>query len=229
MDRMRTLGLLDSNGKPLAARIVRALAGLLPRLRREYPALQDDLALTEVAEEAGRRLANREAKGRKIESFHGYAWVTLRSVAVSYTRRPAVQLIQKTLDSEASDDMLASVAAEHGSAEQIERGVLVKEMMAKLSELSPREQRIIIRKLGDRSTKEIAQLENLTEVAVDTIFCRAKQKIARMMGREPRSADVSSSSAADPKRRESPQARHEQTETPDGTTRPAGQRRCTVP
>ena len=76
MDHMRALGLLDSNGKPLGDRIERVLAGLLPKLRRRFPNLQDDVAITEVMEEAGRRIASREARGGPIERIHGYAWVT---------------------------------------------------------------------------------------------------------------------------------------------------------
>jgi hypothetical protein len=89
MDRMRTLGLLDSNGKPLAERIQRALAKLLPKVRRQFPSLRDDLALTEIIEEAGRRIASREERGGPIEQLHAYAWVTLRSVATSHLRKPA--------------------------------------------------------------------------------------------------------------------------------------------
>ena len=50
MDHMRALGLLDSNGKPLGERVQRALTTLLPKVRRQFPSLRDDLALAEVLE-----------------------------------------------------------------------------------------------------------------------------------------------------------------------------------
>ena len=77
------------------------------RLRRQFPALQDEVALTEVMEEAGRRIASREERGGPIEKLHGYAWVTVRSVATSHMRRGSIRLIQKTLDSEASHAQIA--------------------------------------------------------------------------------------------------------------------------
>ena len=52
MENMRTLGLLDSNGKPLAERIQRVLTGLLPKVRRQFPTLRDDLALAEHEQQA---------------------------------------------------------------------------------------------------------------------------------------------------------------------------------
>ena len=115
MENMRTLGLLDSNGKPLAERIQRALTGLLPKVRRQFPTLQDDLALTEVVEEAGRRIASREERGGPIEQLHAYAWVTLRSVATSHVRKPSNRLIRDTVGSKAGEIHLAAVQASHGS------------------------------------------------------------------------------------------------------------------
>ena len=129
MDHMRALGLLDSNGKPLGDRIERVLAGLLPKLRRQFPNLQDEVALTEVMEEAGRRIASREARGGPIERIHGYAWVTVRSVATSHMRRPATRLIQHTLAPEASHEHIAVAQAQFGSPEQMERDILLREVL----------------------------------------------------------------------------------------------------
>ena len=134
MENMRTLGLLDSNGKPLADRIQRALTGLLPKVRRQFPTLRDDLALTEVVEEAGRRIASREERGGPIEQLHAYAWVTLRSVATSHIRKPSNRLIRDTVGSKAGEIHLAGVQASHGSPEQIERDILLREAMETLSE-----------------------------------------------------------------------------------------------
>ena len=129
MEHLRTIGLLDSNGKPLADRIQKVLGRLLPRLRRQFPGLQDDVTLTEVMEEAGRRIVSREERGGPIDKLHGYAWVTVRSVATSQMRRGSVRLMQKTLESEASYAKLASVPAGSGTAEQIERNILLREAL----------------------------------------------------------------------------------------------------
>ena len=60
MEHLRTIGLLDSDGQPFHPRIERVLIQLLPRLRREFPSLQDEVGLAEIMEEAGRRIRHRE-------------------------------------------------------------------------------------------------------------------------------------------------------------------------
>lgn len=179
---MRALGLLDSNGKPLGDRIERVLAGLLPKLRRRFPKLQDDVALIEVMEESGRRIASREARGGPIEHLHGYAWVTVRSVATSYLRRPATRLIQHTLESEASQGHIALAPAEYGSPEQIERDILLREA---LDTLTHQERMVCLWKKAGFSAQEIASTLHRSVPAVDTLFSRAKQKIREALGVTP--------------------------------------------
>ena len=173
------LGLLDSDGKPLTDRIQRALTRLLPRLRRQFPLLQDEVALTEVMEEAGRRIALREERGGPIEKIHGYAWVTIRSVATSRMRRGSIRLIQKTLEPEASRATLAAVPAALGSPEEIERAILLREVLDKLS---PEERLVCIWKKAGFSSQEIAEHQGRTVTAVDTLFSRAKSKIRKALG-----------------------------------------------
>lgn len=214
MENMRTLGLLDSNGKPLAERIQRALTGLLPKVRRQFPTLRDDLALAEVVEEAGRRIASREERGGPIEQLHAYAWVTLRSVATSHLRKPSNRLIRDTVGSKAGEIHLAGVQASHGSPEQIERDILMREAMDTLSE----EERVVCMwKTAGFSAEEIAKFQRRSVVAVDTLFSRAKKKIRQALGYAP----------ADGHGRAKPKAMNgqahdlmiggeHQTETPDG-------------
>jgi RNA polymerase sigma factor (sigma-70 family) len=213
MENMRTLGLLDSNGKPLAERIQRALTGLLPKVRRQFPTLRDDLALAEVVEEAGRRIASREERG-PIEHLHAYAWVTLRSVATSHARKPSNRLTRDTFGSKAAEIHLAGIQASHGSPEQIERDILMREAMETLSE----EERVVCMwKTAGFSAQEIAKFQRRSVVAVDTLFSRAKQKIRQALGYAP----------ADGHGRAKPKAINgqahdlmvggeDQTETPDG-------------
>ena len=179
MEHLRTIGLLDSNGNPLADRIQRVLDRLLPRLRRQFPALRDDVAVTEVMEEAGRRIASREERGGPIEKLHGYAWVTIRSVATSRVRRGSLRLIQNTLESEASEARLAVVPAVSGSAEQMERDIFLREVLAKLS---PEERLVCVWKKAGYSSLEIAQFQGRSVAAVDTLFSRAKQKLRSALG-----------------------------------------------
>ena len=130
MEQLRTLGLIDGDGKPIANHIDRVLTRLVAKLRRQFPALQDDVAVIDVMEEAGRKLARIEEDAGPIERLHGYAWTTVRTVAISRMRRGSLRLIQKTLDSHVSAALLAATPAAFGSAEQIERDILMREVRA---------------------------------------------------------------------------------------------------
>lgn len=215
MEQMRAFGLLDSNGKPLGERIEQVLVGLRPRLRRHFPGLQDDVALIEVMEEAGRRIATREERSGPIEHLHGYAWVTIRSVATSYLRRPASRLIQNTLESEASNALIATAPAAYGSPEQIERDILLREA---LDTLSQEERMVCLWKKAGFSAQEIARFQGRSVVAVDTLFSRAKQKIRNVLGIAPGAGDTRPQSKGVNGRTYEPAlARDEATETLDGT------------
>ena len=178
MEHLRTIGLLDRDGRPFHPRIERVLIRMLPRLRREFPWLQDEVGLTEIMEEAGRRIRHREERG-PIERLHGYAWVTVRSIARSRMRMSAAKVNQKTLDSEASTARLLATPTSRGTAVEVEQAVLLREL---LSTLSREERMICLWKKAGFSSQEIALHQRRTVIAIDTIFSRAKQKIRRALG-----------------------------------------------
>ena len=68
MERSHAHRVIGRNGALLPDRIQRALDDLCPRLIRHFPDLQDDIALTDVIEEAGRRIALREERGGPLKS-----------------------------------------------------------------------------------------------------------------------------------------------------------------
>lgn len=180
MEHLRTIGLLDSDGQPFHPRIERVLIQLLPRLRREFPSLQDEVGLAEIMEEAGRRIRHRERRG-PIERLHGYAWVTVRSIATSRMRLGSSKLHQKTLDSDAGNARLLATPTSRGTAADVEQAVLLRELLQTLS----REERMIcLWKKAGFSSQEIALHQRRTVVAIDTIFSRAKQKIRKALGLE---------------------------------------------
>jgi DNA-directed RNA polymerase specialized sigma24 family protein len=181
MERSRPHRAIDFNGSFLPERVQRVLEDLSPRLQRQFPALQDDAVLADVLEEAGRRIVRRETRSGAIDKLHAYAWVTLRSVAASHSRLGATQVMQRTLRSEAGQARLASSPAVFGSVEEIERRILLGEVLAHLS----REERLIcVWKKAGFTTEQIAHFLGRSVTAVDTIFCRAKQKIRRLLGIE---------------------------------------------
>jgi len=223
MDHMRALGLLDSNGKPLGDHIERVLAGLLPKLRRRFPNLQDEVALTEVMEEAGRRIASREARGGPIERLHGYAWVTVKSVATSHLRRPATRLIQHTLKPEASQEYIALARADYGSPEQIERDILMREVF---DTLSHEERMVFAWKKAGFSAQEIAVRLRRSVPSVDTLFSRAKQKVRQALGITPVADEARPQTKAVNGHAYAPSARTDaETETPDDTPTSGSRRR----
>ena len=177
MEHLRTIGLLDSDGQPFDPRIERVLLRLLPRLRREFPSLQDEVGLAEIMEEAGRRIRHREERG-PIERLHGYAWVTVRSVATSRMRLGSSKLNQKTLDSEAGSARLLATPTSRGTAAEVEQRILLGELLRTLS----REERMIcLWKKAGFSSQEIALHQQRTVMAIDTIFSRAKEKIRKAL------------------------------------------------
>jgi len=170
--------LVGEDGKALDHRIQAALNRMMPRIVRQFPALQDEVALVEVMEEAGRRIAGREERSGPLEKLHGYAWVTVRSVATSYMRRSATRLLQKTIDPAASEALLSSAPAVTSTASDIEQQILLREV---LNRLTVAQRRICIWKRAGFSSEEIASHLGCTVAAVDTIFSRAKAKLRRLL------------------------------------------------
>jgi len=178
MEHLRTIGLLDTDGQPFQPHIERVLIHLLPRLRREFPSLQDEVEVVDIMEEAGRRIRHREHRG-PIDRLYGYAWVTIRSIATSRMRLGSAKLDHNTLDSEVGSARLLNSASPRGTAAEIEHRILLAEL---LSTLSHEERMICLWKKAGFSSQEIALHQRRTIMAVDTIFSRAKQKIRRALG-----------------------------------------------
>jgi RNA polymerase sigma factor (sigma-70 family) len=179
MEHLPRLRLLDQSGQPLGEHIEGVLVQLAPRCQRQFPALRDDFALTKVLEEAGRRIARKEKLAGPIEKLHGYAWVTLRSVATSWMRRGSIRLDQKTFALDEARAALASLPTQSNTPDHIEKTILFREMLA---QLTPDERMVCSSKLAGFSSAEIARHRGSSIGAVDTIFSRARQKIRQVLG-----------------------------------------------
>ena len=179
MEHLQTPRLLDERGNPLSSRVEGALRSLVPKFRRQFPAVQDELELTEILEKAGHRIAAREQRSGPIEKLHAYAWVTLRSVVMSWMRRSSHRLTQQTISSDAAEALLSTLPASSGTAKQIEQHVLLHEAMQSLSES---EWIVCNLKMMGYSSEQIARRRHTSTAAVDMIFSRAKQKLRRVLG-----------------------------------------------
>lgn len=173
------LVLLDPNGRPLAPHLAAVLLRLVPRLQRTVAMCRDDLVLLDVLEQAGQKLALRERQRGLPERLHAYAWVTLRSVALSRARLGRARLAQHLVTGDAGARALAVLAARWGSPEAIERRILLRELVA---QLSPDEQQVVWGKYAGYSSQELADRWGLTPAAVDKRWSRALQTLRRLVG-----------------------------------------------
>ena len=190
MNDLHTLGLIDADGRPFDRRITQVLQKVAPRLRREFPALEDEVVVTEVLEEAGRRIVQREAKRGPLERLYGFAWVTIQNVARSrlQTRKAQVASLEAR-----GEEFTVPLVAQEGSPEQIERDLLLKELLSNLSE---EEQEVILYKKLGLSTAEIAERQQRSPGAVDVLFFRIRQKFRDLLSSKDESGTATAASPA---------------------------------
>ena len=190
MSDLHTLGLIDGDGQPFDGRITKVLHQIAPRLRREFPALEDDVAVTEVLEEAGRRIVQCESKRGPLERLYGFAWVTIQNVART---RLSTKKSQAARIEARGEEFLVRMVAQEGSPEQIERDLLLRELLANLSE---EEQEVILYKKLGLSTMEIAERQQRSPGAVDVLFHRIKQKFRDLLAPSGASGTATAASPA---------------------------------
>ncbi len=179
MERPPRFRILDESGQPQSPHVEEALVSLVPKFQRHFPAFRDDSTLTDILEEAGQKIAHREEQSGRIEKLHAYAWVTLRNVATSRLRRARSRLERRTFGSEEGEAALDAMPANRGTADQIERDVLLREV---LETLTLDERLVCIWKKAGFTSREIADRRGGTAAAVDTLLSRVKQKVRRLLG-----------------------------------------------
>jgi RNA polymerase sigma factor (sigma-70 family) len=169
--------LLDERGAPLEPRVERVLKQMRGKLRRQFPACRDDLIAVDILEEAGRRLLRRERCSGPIANLHGYAWVTIRSVTMSTLRRGDARLRERTVGARNLDALLSVRAATRHTAADLERRVLLRQVLAVLTS---DERRVCRMKAAGYSAGEIARVVGRSNGSVDTFYSRAKAKARRL-------------------------------------------------
>lgn len=178
MDRSKPPILLDAHGIPFSDDLQEVLQHLVPRLLRQFPQLQDLVHVVEVLEEAGQRVLRRQTARGPIANLHGFAWVTLRNVALTRVSLGRGQLAERTLPPDQSAEHLAKLPARDASPAVIERTILLHEALAYLSR---DEQLIVAWKQAGLSSAWIARKIGRSVSAVDTAFTRAKQRLRRIV------------------------------------------------
>ena len=173
---------VDEHGTPVDSRVEGALLQMRGRLRRQFPACRDELTAAEVFEEAARRLVRRERRAGRIENLHAYAWVTLRSVMTSRLRGSEARLEARTVRSRSADALLASRLATRHTARDVERRVLLGEVLAALTTA---ERTVCAMKAEGFSAGEIARAMGRSPASIDTLYSRAKARARRLTTHKP--------------------------------------------
>jgi DNA-directed RNA polymerase specialized sigma24 family protein len=179
MESLRKFGLIDADGKPVDDRLTKVLNALLPRFRRRFPAIQDDVEITEIFEEAARRISKRERASGPIEKLGGYAWKALESIGVSLQRRGSMQVRFNSVEPRSGFDIVSQLRAWDGSVEEIERTILLQELEA---QMTPEEAWIFQQKALGFSSEEIAKERGSSVNSVDKAMSRLKQRIHALIG-----------------------------------------------
>jgi RNA polymerase sigma factor (sigma-70 family) len=180
MESLSTPELIDERGRPLDVRIQRALHALRSRLRKRFPGLDDDTAVTEVLEQTGRRIGDHEKTKGPVDNLRAYAWVIARNIARSRMRRAASRLARATLASEASQAVFDELPSNVGTPEQIEADILQREVFAHLTNS---ERWMLGQRYLGFSSREIARQMGTTEDNVNTLFYRLRRKLTNVLGR----------------------------------------------
>ena len=166
--------LLDHHGKPLPEDIQNVLDHLRPRFLRKFGMIRDEVVQVEILEEAGQRLLHHQAEHGAVRRVHGFAWVTLRNVAISRLRRGPHLLERAIAGSAEAEAALARIPATEGSPESIDQTVLWGQM---LDQMTLTERKIAIWKKNGISSQRIANELGMTVSAVDTTYSRLVKRL----------------------------------------------------
>jgi RNA polymerase sigma factor (sigma-70 family) len=177
--------LVDEQGTPFDPRVANVLTQMRVRLRRQFPACRDDLLAVDVLEEAGRRLLRRERRQGPIANLHGYAWVTIRSVATSKLRRSDARIVEASVRARDLDALVSARGADRHPGDDLERRVLLGQVLAALT---PHERRVCAMKAAGYTAGEIADAMGRTVASVDTLYSRARARARRLVFSQARRA-----------------------------------------
>jgi DNA-directed RNA polymerase specialized sigma24 family protein len=189
MERTQIPHLLDKRGQPFTLRIERLLRGCIPQLREQFAALRnDELLLTLVLEEGGRRLVRWEQQQRRPldEWCHQFAWKVVLNVGRSWMVLDANRMNRATIRAEAGEAILSRLpSTSWGTPQQIEDAVRLRETHDRL----PEDQWSVLEsKIAGYSAAQIGEKRGSSADAVNMVFSRAKRKLRALLGPLPAAA-----------------------------------------
>lgn len=175
MGKLRNLGLVCPNGDEPDARLLQVLSDLTPRFNRTFPAIRDEADVERIYCEVIRRVEKCERERKKpLENLHGYAWATLKCVAVSFQRQHAMQVPLRTVSALTRKEVVTRLRAWHGSPEAIENSILLREAAERMTKL---ELWMFEQKARGYSSEDIAKVRGCSVNAVDKALSRARKRV----------------------------------------------------
>jgi RNA polymerase sigma factor (sigma-70 family) len=165
------LYLVDEHGEQLADHVIEAANHIANSIFHRYRSI-DPAEIANAIEQSARMTARQLRKGRSLK-LRAFLW-TITTNAI----RARLEL--RSRERSVSADLLEDLAGSHGTAHQFEMQVAVREAMEHLPE---RERSILAMKSQGLSSKEIARHMGMSAINVDTIACRAREKVCDTLGR----------------------------------------------
>jgi len=201
--------LLNELGQPVSERIGQVLQRLAPAFSRQFRDFRDESLLVEALERAAYRIRRREARDGAVANLEAYAWVTLVSIANSLLRRGRSRLAKKTV-SGVAQSVLNLATSTFGTAEQIERAILIREL---LDRLSPVEREVCEARLEGLSSFEIAVRRGCRPAAVDALLMRVRRKLRLLVNHDQSPTPIVTNPSVSHARRHRPRHRRRHVST----------------
>lgn len=174
MEHLPASGLLDESGKPFEDRVQQIFERLVPKFRRHFPGVQDEVDFLKIFEKSAHKLVEHEREAGPLERPHGYAWATVRSVAISEARGASIEGHRIRAESSTAFDLVARLPAPDNTPEQLNRQVLLNQLRDRLS---PEEGLVFSRKMGGYSSRQIAKWRGCSPEAIDNMLSRIRKKL----------------------------------------------------
>lgn len=145
----------------------------LGRLRRWLPRLRDEAVIHNIADLAAQRL-NAYQANHELRRPEAVAWTILRRTAIDVLHFKGSNF-EPALAALPPDDRLRAPSAPR--RESAESMLLLEQLLRRLS---PRERLVYLDRHSGYSSREIAAKFEISEANVDTIYSRAKKKLAAL-------------------------------------------------
>jgi RNA polymerase sigma factor (sigma-70 family) len=181
MKSRNKIPLASPDGQPLPERIQQVLHDLLPKFNRWFPMIRDEAVVTGVFERAGAHIVEKERAAGPIARLHGFAWTVLRNLMISDLRTPRMKVEMGWIGSKEGELLMTRMKTGQGDPLAIEQRLAIDQALQLVTE---QDRRVIVLKMANFTSHEIARELNISKEAVDQAYFRAKRRLGKLLGRE---------------------------------------------